>query len=121
MSAQYLQHLEIMIKHAQEFLYSMQRNIAPNMEAFDQVQIRNFEILKSLGPIDVRSPYFSQIRARLLYFESLNDEMIKVIQKLLSDSKYKLKSTSTRRRGLSGYQRSLLGRSRGKGMWRGQG
>ena len=121
MSAEYLQHLEEMIHHAQEFLYSMQRNIAPNMDTFDEIQASNFEKLKSLGPVDIRSPYFTQIRARLLYFESLNDEMIKVIKKLLSDSRNKLKKTSTSRRGISGYQRSLFGRSRGKGMWRGRG
>ena len=121
MSAEYLHHLESMIQHAQEFLYSMQRNVAPDMDAFDEIQIRNFERLKSFGPIDIRSPYFSQIKARLLYFESLNDEMVKVIKKLLSDSKSKLKSTSTRRRGITGYQKSLFGRNRGKGIWRGQG
>lgn len=121
MSADYLHHLESMIQHAQEFLYSMQRNIAPDMDVFDEIQIRNFETLKSFGAVDIHSPYFSQIKARLLYFESLNNEMVKVIKKLLSDSKNKLKTTSTKRRGITGYQKSLFGRSRGKGMWRGQG
>jgi hypothetical protein len=58
----------------------------------------------------------------MVYLDEFNNEMIKVIRKLLSDSRNQLQSTSTRKRGLTGYQRSLFGRqTRGKGKWRGQG
>jgi hypothetical protein len=57
----------------------------------------------------------------MLYLESLNDEMVKVIKKLLSDSRNQLQTTSARKRNLTGYQRSLFGSSRGKGKWRGRG
>ena len=121
MSAQHLQRIEFMIKHAQEFLYTVQRNIAPDMDLFDENQAKYFELLKVLGPVPLNSPYLVQIRSRMMYLESLNTEMVKVIKKLLNDSRNQLKTTSTRKRGMSGNQRSLFGRSRGKGIWRGQG
>ena len=121
MSAQHLQVVEALIKHAQEFLYTVQRNQAPNIEVFDQYQTHLFSDLKRLGAIPHLSPFLNQIQTRMTYLESLNQEMILVIKKLLSDSRNKLSSASTTRRGLTGYQRSLLGRNRGKGIWRGQG
>ena len=42
------------------------------------------------------------------------------IKKLMGDTKVRLKSSSTNRRAMTGYQRSLFGSSsRGKGIWRG--
>ncbi len=121
MSAKHLQKVEALIHHAQNFLYTVQKNQAPDIEAFDLVHTEHFEALKELGQISWTTPYLNQIKMRMLYLESLNAEMIKVIKKLLSDSRNRLKTTSTHRRGISGYQRSLFGRSRGKGIWRGQG
>lgn len=121
MSEQHLHRVEALIHHAQQFLYSVQRNQAPDMDAFDAGHIEHFEALKALGPIAQTSPYLSQIQTRMLYLESLNDEMVKVIRKLLSDSRNRLKDSSTKKRGLTGYQRSLFGQNRGKGKWRGRG
>jgi hypothetical protein len=121
MSELHLQRVEALIHHAQAFLYSVQRNEAPDLEAFDAAHVEHFEALKALGPVSATSFYLAQIRTRMTYLEELNAEMIKVIRKLLSDSRNQLQTSSTRKRGLTGYQRSLFGQSRGKGKWRGQG
>jgi hypothetical protein len=121
MSEYHLQCIESLITQAQEFLYTVQRNQAPNMDTFDHVQKTQFESLKALGPISHTTPYLNQIRVRMEYLESLNREMIEVIKKLLADSRNQLKARTTQRRGISGYQRSLFGRNRGKGVWRGRG
>ena len=121
MSQEHLQQVEALVQHAQSFLYQVQRNEAPDLEGFDQAHGEHFEQLKQLGPIDSKSPYAAQASMRMRYLDDLNSEMIKVIRKLLSDSRNQLSTTSTRKRGLTGYQRSLFGRSRGKGKWRGQG
>ena len=122
MSEQHLQRVEALIHHAQRFLYQVQRNEAPNLEAFDAGHNEHFDELRALGTVELTSPYLPQIQMRMLYLDELNNEMIKVIRKLLSDSRNQLQSTSTRKRGLTGYQRSLFGRqNRGKGKWRGQG
>ena len=121
MSANHLQHIEALITQAQEFLYAVQRNQAPDMDSFDHIQKTQFQALKALGPVPPDTPYLSQIRVRMEYLESLNREMIEVIKKLLTDSRNQLKAKTTQRRGISGYQRSLFGRNRGKGVWRGRG
>lgn len=121
MSEQHLHRIEALIHHAQQFLYSVQRNEAPDLEAFDTAHGEHFEALKSLGPIHPSSHFLQQYQMRMLYLESLNDEMVKVIKKLLSDSRNQLQTTSDRKRNLTGYQRSLFGNSRGKGKWRGRG
>lgn len=121
MSEQHLMRVEALIQNAQNFLYSVQRDEAPDLENFDRIHIEQFENLKGLGPIMFSSPYMAQIRMRMLYLDELNAEMIKVIKKLLSDSRNSLQKSSTHKRGLTGYQRSLFGQSRGKGKWRGRG
>ena len=122
MSERHLHCVEALIHHAQHFLYRIQRNEAPDLGAFDVGHDEHFEALKALGPISQTSPYLAQFQTRMVYLDELNNEMIKVIRKLLSDSRNQLQSTSTRKRGLTGYQRSLFGRqSRGKGKWRGRG
>ena len=121
MSEHHLQRIEALITQAQEFLYLIQRNQAPDMDTFDYVQKTQFEALRDLGPIDPNTQYLSQIRVRMQYLEGLNREMIEVIKKLLADSRNQLKTRSVQRRGISGYQRSLFGRNRGKGVWRGRG
>jgi hypothetical protein len=121
MSQAHLQRVEALIKHAQTFLYQVQRNEAPDLDEFNAGHYEHFEALKQLGPIPTSSPYLSQIGMRMQYLDDLNSEMIEVIKKLLSNSRNQLSTTSTRKRGLTGYQRSLFGRSRGKGKWRGQG
>ena len=121
MSDQHLSRVEALIQNAQNFLYSVQRNEAPDMETFDQVHMEHFNFLRSLGPVTINSPYMAQLRMRMLYLDELNAEMIKVINKLLSDSRNSLQKSSTHKRGLTGYQRSLFGQSRGKGKWRGRG
>ena len=120
MSVQHLQQVEALIKQAQEFLYTVQRNQAPDMDAFDRYHDEHFQSLKALGPVDLRSPYLPQLTSRMEYLESLNREMIQVVQRLLEHSRTKLQSRSTSRRGVTGYQRSLFGRPRGKGVWRGK-
>jgi hypothetical protein len=121
MSEQHLRRVEALIHNAQTFLYSVQRGEAPNLETFDQTHSEHFDSLRSIGPISLNSPYMTQIQARMVYLEELNAEMIKVIKKLLSDSRNSLQKSSTHKRGLTGYQRSLFGQSRGKGKWRGRG
>ena len=121
MSEQHLMRVEALIQNAQNFLYSVQRNEAPDLETFDRTHIEHFEYLKGLGPIMLSSPYMAQVRMRMLYLDELNAEMVKVIKKLLSDSRNSLQKSSTHKRGLTGYQRSLFGQSRGKGKWRGRG
>ena len=122
MSQEHLQRVESLIHHAQHFLYSVQRNEAPDLGSFDTAHEEHFAALQALGQIQLESPYLPQIQMRMLYLDELNTEMIKVIRKLLSDSRNQLKTTSTRKRGLTGYQRSLFGRQgRGKGKWRGRG
>ena len=121
MSEHHLRRVEALIQNTQGFLYSVQRNEAPDLGAFDQRHAEHFEALRALGPIPLASPYMVQTRTRMLYLEELNTEMIKVVRKLLSDSRNSLQKSSTHKRGLSGYQRSLFGKSRGKGRWRGHG
>jgi hypothetical protein len=121
MSAAHLQCVEKLISHAQGFLRTVQRNEAPDLELFDSTQAQLFEELKALGPVQIASPYMPQVRTRMAHLEFLNREMIMVIKKLLGDTQSKLQSSSTNRRAMTGYQRSLFGRaSRGKGMWRGK-
>ena len=121
MSQDHLHQVEALIQHAQGFLYRVQRNEAPDLGTFDAAHAEHFERLQQLGPIHPNSPYVAQVSMRMQYLNDLNSEMIQVIRKLLSDSRNQLSTTSTRKRGLTGYQRSLFGRSRGKGKWRGQG
>jgi hypothetical protein len=121
MSEHHLRRVEALIKNAQTFLYSIQKNEAPDLETFDQQQVEHFEALKGLGPVSLASPYMVQIRTRMAYLEELNTEMVQVIKKLLSDSRNSLQKSSSHKRGLTGYQRSLFGQSRGKGKWRGRG
>ena len=121
MSENHLRRVEALIHNAQSFLYKIQKNEAPDLETFDQQQVEHFTALKALGPVPLASPYLSQIRTRMIYLEELNTEMVKVIKRLLSDSRNNLQKSSTSKRGLTGYQRSLFGQSRGKGRWRGRG
>lgn len=121
MSEAHLQCVEKLISHAQTFLRTVQRNEAPDFEVFDRVQAELFEALKALGPVQIASPYMPQVRARMAHLEFLNREMIMVVKKLMGDTRTKLQSSSTNRRAMTGYQRSLFGRSgRGKGIWRGK-
>ncbi|MBM4290609.1 MAG: hypothetical protein FJ138_03520 [Deltaproteobacteria bacterium] len=122
MSAAHLRAVEALIAQAQEFLSTVQQNIAPDVETFDEAQAEAFEALTALGPVDPSSEYADYLRGRLEYLEALNREMVLVVQRLLTDARKHLETTSTGRRGLTGYQRSLMGAaSRGKGVWRGQG
>ena len=121
MSELHLRRVEALIQNAQGFLYSVQRNEAPDMASFDEKHTEHFDALRALGPVHPNSPYLSQIQTRMLYLEQLNSEMINVIRKLLSDSRNSLQKSSTHKRGLTGYQKSLFGQSRGKGVWRGRG
>ena len=122
MSAAHLQCVEHLITHAQGFLQTVQRNEAPDLTSFDQLQAEYFEALKALGPLPEGSPYLTQYRARMEHLERLNAEMIMVVRRLMGDTQGKLQSSSSNRRAMTGYQRSLFGRSsRGKGVWRGQG
>ena len=121
MSEAHLVCVEKLISHAQVFLRTVQRNEAPDLEAFDSTQAELFEQLKALGPVSIASPYMPQVRTRMAHLEFLNREMIMVIKKLMGDTKVRLKSSSTNRRAMTGYQRSLFGSSsRGKGIWRGK-
>ena len=121
MSEAHLVCVEKLISHAQTFLRTVQRNEAPDLEAFDGSQAQLLEQLKALGPVPLTSPYMPQVRTRMAHLEFLNREMILVIKKLMGDTQVRLKSSSTNRRAMTGYQRSLFGRaSRGKGMWRGK-
>ena len=122
MSEVHLRRVEALIHNAQNFLYSVQRNEAPDLVNFDARHSEHFDALRALGPVPPTSPYLNQIQSRMLYLEQLNSEMINVIRKLLNDSRNSLQKSSTHKRGLTGYQRSLFGRqSRGKGKWRGRG
>lgn len=122
MSVAHLQVVEALIGQAQDFLTSVQQNVAPDMEAFDMAQAASFDALVALGPIDPASEYAEHLRGRMEYLETLNNEMVLVVRRLLGDARNDLQTTSTARRGLTGYQRSLMSSaSRGKGVWRGQG
>ncbi len=122
MSAAHLQVVETLIANAQGFLVTVQQNTAPDVELFDAAQAQSFEALVALGPVDPASEYAEFLRERIEYLETLNNEMVLVIRKLLGDSRSQLQVTSTGRRALTGYQRSLMSSaSRGKGVWRGHG
>jgi hypothetical protein len=122
MSVDHVHAVEALIAQAQDFLTTIQQNIAPDIEAFDATQAESFEALVALGPVDPTSEYAEHLRERMEYLEALNQEMVLVVRRLLGDARNHLQTTSTARRGLTGYQRSLMSpASRGKGVWRGQG
>ena len=49
MSEQHLRRVEALIQNTQGFLYSVQRNEAPDLGAFDQRHAEHFEALRALS------------------------------------------------------------------------
>jgi hypothetical protein len=116
----HLTHIEILISAAQEFLYLAQREEAPDIEMFYQIQVEQKNLLDELGPVSVNHPQVSMISSRMEYLVSLNEEVALVIQKLMQGIKVQLAQNQTHRKTLTGYQQSVLTTSQ-KGIWRGQG
>ena len=115
----HLEHLELMITAAQDFLYSVQRNEAPDVELFYQIQAEQTNALNALPTLTVYHPQASVVASRIEYLLSLNEEVKEVVEKLMLDIKQQLSQNQTNRKTLTGYQQSVLGTNRG--VWRGQG
>ena len=116
----HLTHIETLISVAQEFLYLAQREEAPDIDLFYQIQVEQKQLLDDLGPIHPNHPQVSMIASRMEYLLTLNEEVTLVIQKLMQGIKLQLAQNQTHRKTLTGYQQSVLTTSQ-KGIWRGQG
>jgi hypothetical protein len=115
----HLDRIELMISASQDFLYSVQRNDAPDIELFYQIQAEQTEALNHLNPVPNHHPQATVIASRIEYLLSLNEEIKGVIQQLMNDIKLQLAQNQTNRKTLTGYQQSVIGTNRG--VWRGQG
>jgi hypothetical protein len=116
----HLTHIETLISIAQEFLYLAQREEAPDIDLFYQIQVEQKQLLDDLGPVSPHHPQVSMIASRMEYLLTLNEEVTLVIQKLMQGIKLQLAQNQTHRKTLTGYQQSVLTPSQ-KGIWRGQG
>ena len=122
MSSEHIYRADQLIALFEEFLSAFRQGRAPDVVDFNQRQERAFAELAALGPYDPNHQYARAFQERLYYLSMQNEEAKQVVTKLMVETRKRLSTTTTKRRGLSGYKRNLVGRQpKSKGVWRGRG